>query len=128
MSGNAAVHQHGQLGRLAFVSATSLTTKDVPPFVVQQGVNAVGGVNVIGMRRAGFAPEQIDAVRRVYHIAFRQGLLIPDALARVEEGLGAVDVAREFVAFVCQSRRGSTGSAAGGRTMRDPTLAGCRPC
>lgn len=106
VSGNAAVHQFCRLGRLAFVSATSLTTKDVPPFIVQQGVNAVVGVNVVGMRRAGYTPEQIGAVRRVYHIVFRRGLLLPDALAQVEAELGAVDVVREFVGFVRESRRG----------------------
>lgn len=106
VSGNAAVHQFCRMGRLAFLSATSLTTKDVPPFVMQQGLNTVVGVNVVGMRRAGFPAETIDAVRRVYRVVFCQGLPTPDALARVEAEFGAVDVVREFVTFVRESRRG----------------------
>jgi len=106
VSGNAGVHQFCRLGRLSLLSGCSLTTKDVPPFVIQQGVNSVVGVNVVGMRRAGLAAWQIDAVRRLYHVVFRQGLILPDALDRVEEDYGEVDVVREFVAFVRASRRG----------------------
>jgi UDP-N-acetylglucosamine acyltransferase len=106
VSGNAGVHQFCRLGRLSLLSGCSLTTKDVPPFVIQQGVNAVCGVNVIGMRRAGLDAWQIDAVRRTFHVVFRQGLILPDALEQVEEDYGEVDVVREFVAFVRASRRG----------------------
>jgi UDP-N-acetylglucosamine acyltransferase len=106
VSGNAGVHQHCRLGRLALLSGGAITTKDVPPFVIQQGVNTVCGVNVIGMRRAGLAAWQIDAVRRTFHVVFRQGLILPDALLQVEEDYGEVDVVREFVAFVRASQRG----------------------
>jgi UDP-N-acetylglucosamine acyltransferase len=106
VSGNAGVHQFCQLGRLSLLSGCSLTTKDVPPFVIQQGINTVVGVNVIGMRRAGLAAWQIDAIRRTFHVVFRQGLTLPDALEQVEEDYGEVDVVREFVAFVRGSRRG----------------------
>jgi UDP-N-acetylglucosamine acyltransferase len=122
VSGNAAVHQFCQMGRLSLLSATSLTTKDVPPFVVQQGVNAVVGVNVVGMRRAGLAARQIDAVRRVFHIVFRRGLVLPDALEQVDAELGDVDVAREFVTFVRASQRGinRARSVGAGRTAAPP--------
>lgn len=106
VSGNSAVHQFCRMGRLSFLSATSMTTKDVPPFMVQQGVNDVVGVNVVGMRRAGHSRGEIDAARRVYHIVFRRGLSLPCALAEVEGELGGVGVAREFVEFVRQSSRG----------------------
>src|SRR5262249_27650676 len=99
-------HQFCRMGRWAFLSATSLTTKDVPPFMVQQGVNDVVGVNVVGMRRGGFSRGEIDAIRRVYHIVFRRGLSLPCALAEVEGELPGVGVACEFVDFVRQSTRG----------------------
>ena len=133
VSGNAGVHQFCRLGRLSLLSGCSLTTKDVPPFVIQQGVNAVVGVNVIGMRRAGLAGWQIEAVRRTFHVVFRQGLVLPDALDRVEEDFGEVDVVREFVAFVRASRRGinrlrwpvpGRETAPAPRATRDPVGAG----
>ena len=106
VSGNAAVHQFCRMGRLSFMGGGSITTKDVPPFVMQQGVNSVVGINVVGMRRAGLAEEQINSLRQVYHVVFLRGLSLPNALTRVEQELGHVDVVREFVTFVRQSQRG----------------------
>ncbi len=106
LSGNCAVHQFVRIGRLAMLSGCSATSKDIPPFVVQQGINSVVGVNVVGMRRAGLSAAQIDAVRRAFHVIWRQGLALPTALARVEQELGEVDVAAELVSFIRRSARG----------------------
>jgi UDP-N-acetylglucosamine acyltransferase len=106
VSGNAAVHQFVRIGRLALLSGVSASTKDIPPFCIQQRIDTVVGVNVVGMRRAGIRHEHIDAVRRAFRILFREGLIVPNALARVEQELGAVDVVRELVAFIRASKRG----------------------
>jgi UDP-N-acetylglucosamine acyltransferase len=113
ISGNAAVHQFCRLGRLSFLSGTSGTTKDIPPFIIQQNINHVVGVNIIGMRRAGLNSAQINAIRRVYHIMFLQHLSSPNALAIVEAELGHIDVVQEFVRFVRESKRGINGIAEG---------------
>lgn len=106
VSGNAAVHQFVRIGRLALLSGVSASTKDIPPFCIQQRIDTVVGVNVVGMRRAGISHAHIDAVRRAFHILFREGLVVPNALARVEQELGDVDVVRELVAFIRESKRG----------------------
>ncbi|MER3416872.1 MAG: acyl-ACP--UDP-N-acetylglucosamine O-acyltransferase [Gemmataceae bacterium] len=106
LSGNAVVHQFCRLGRLSMLSGTSATSKDVPPFIIQQDINQVVGINVVGMRRAGLSAEQIHAIRQVFHIVYLQGLSLPNALAQVEKELGHVDVVREFVEFVRASQRG----------------------
>jgi UDP-N-acetylglucosamine acyltransferase len=106
LSGNCAVHQFVRIGRLALLSGTSATTKDIPPFIIQQEIDTVVGVNVIGMRRAGISNDRINAVRQAFHILYRQGLVIPNALTRIEQDLGGVDVVAEFVAFIRQSPRG----------------------
>jgi UDP-N-acetylglucosamine acyltransferase len=106
ISGNSALHQFVKVGRLAFLSGISASTKDIPPFLIQQNINEVHGVNLVGMRRAGFTSPQIDAVRRLYHIVYLQGLAVPNALAEVMSELGHIDVAREFVQFVKNSKRG----------------------
>lgn len=110
VSGNSGVHQFCRLGRLAFMSGCTAATKDIPPFIIEQGFNVVVGVNIVGMRRAGFTSEQISAIRRVYHIVYLQGLTLPNALRQVESELGHVDVVREFVDFVRQSKRGINGT------------------
>lgn len=106
LSGNSAVHQFSRIGRLALLSGCSGATKDIPPFVMQRGFNLVVGVNIIGMRRAGLSGEQINGVRKAFHIIFRSRLTVPEALARVDEELGDIDSVRELADFLRGSGRG----------------------
>ena len=59
------------------------TTKDIPPFIIQQGIDTVAGINVVGMRRAGLSFAQIDAVREAFRVLFRANMVLPAALAPV---------------------------------------------
>jgi UDP-N-acetylglucosamine acyltransferase len=106
LAGNCAVHQFVRIGRLALLSGVSATTKDIPPFIMQQDINHVAGINVVGMRRAGMSTAHIDAVRRAFHIIFREGHLIPTALAHIEQELGTVPAVAELIAFIRRSTRG----------------------
>jgi UDP-N-acetylglucosamine acyltransferase len=106
LSGNSAVHQFCRVGRLALLSGCSASSKDVPPFVMQQRTNCVVGVNVVGMRRAGIANAHIDAVRRAFHLLYRSGLLLPQALEQAERELGHVPEVAELVAFIRTPGRG----------------------
>jgi UDP-N-acetylglucosamine acyltransferase len=106
LSGNCAIHQFVRIGKLALLSGLSSTTKDIPPYILQYGRDVVGGVNVVGMRRAGMPREDIDAVRRAFHILYRESLGVPAALARVEHELGAFAPVQEMLAFIRQSHRG----------------------
>jgi UDP-N-acetylglucosamine acyltransferase len=115
LSGNSAVHQFVRIGRLALLSGCSATTKDIPPFVIQQNIDTVVAVNVIGMRRAGMSNEQINAVRRAFRILFRDGLVLPAALAKLEQELGTIDVVAEMIAFLRRSTRGVNAMRSRGR-------------
>lgn len=106
LSGNCALHQFVRVGRLALLSGVSATTKDIPPFIVQQRINRVVGVNVVGMRRAGIPSANIDAVRRVFHLLYRSNLLLPAAMAQIERDLGQVAEVAEMLAFIRASSRG----------------------
>ena len=112
LSGNSAVHQFCRIGRLALLSGASGTSKDIPPFWVIQNVNRVCGVNVIGMRRAGVANAEIQAVRKVFRSIYVEKLLIPTALMRAEAEFGSLPAVRELIDFVRASRRGVAGPAA----------------
>jgi UDP-N-acetylglucosamine acyltransferase len=106
MSGNSAIHQFVRIGRLALLSGCSATTKDMPPFVVQQYIDTVVGINVVGMRRAGMSNTQINAVREAFRILFREGLSLPAAMTRLETELGAVDAVQEMIAFLAKCPKG----------------------
>jgi len=108
LSGNCAIHQFVRVGRLALLSGVSAATKDIPPFVIQQRINCVVGVNVVGMRRAGIPTEHIDAVRRAFHLLYREELALPQALARIEQEIGHYPEVAELVSFIRGSTRGVT--------------------
>ncbi len=112
LSGNSAVHQFCRIGRLALLSGCSATTKDMPPFAIQQEINNICGVNVVGMRRAGMTPAEIDGVRLAYRYLFRDGMVIPAAIERMEKDLGHLAPIHELITFIRQSKRGIN-------TMRD---------
>jgi UDP-N-acetylglucosamine acyltransferase len=100
LSGNTAVHQFVRIGRLAMISGCSATGKDIPPFVIQQGLDNVSGINVVGMKRAGMAREQINAVRTAFKVLFREGLVLPAAMAKMQRDLGAFDAVQEMLTFL----------------------------
>jgi UDP-N-acetylglucosamine acyltransferase len=106
LSGNCAIHQFCRVGRLALVAGCSATNKDTPPFVTLQGANCLVGINVVGMRRAGLSNDQINAVRRAFHLLFYDGVVGAQALVRVQAELGHVDVVAEMIDFIRNSPRG----------------------
>ncbi|HLW67362.1 MAG TPA: acyl-ACP--UDP-N-acetylglucosamine O-acyltransferase [Gemmataceae bacterium] len=106
LSGNCSVHQKGRVGRLALLSAAGTATKDLPPFAIQEGRNRLVGVNLVGMRRAGLNNAQIHAVQQAYRILLHSGLMMREAVARIEKELGHIDTAAEIVKFIRICKRG----------------------
>lgn len=110
ISGNSAVHQFCRVGRLALLSGASASSKDIPPFWIMQEINQVCGVNTVGMRRAGMASADIQAVRKAFAMIYHERLPIPAALMRIEAELGSFDAIRELLAFIRSSKRGICGA------------------
>jgi UDP-N-acetylglucosamine acyltransferase len=74
--------------------------------MIQQGINCVVGVNVIGMRRARMPAEQIQDVRRAYQVLYREGLPVPAALAKLAGEFSPAGAVGELLTFIRQSGRG----------------------
>lgn len=112
LSGNSAVHQFCRIGRGAFISGVSASSKDVPPFWVIRNVNDVRGLNLLGMKRAGVVPADRAAVRKAFRILYytRPAQPIPAALLRIEAELGHSALVREIVEFIRTSKRGISGA------------------
>jgi UDP-N-acetylglucosamine acyltransferase len=106
LSGHTAVQQRVRVGRLAMLGGMGATSKDLPPFVLQQGYNCVTGLNIVGLRRSGCAAEVIDALRQAFRIFYREGRALSAALEQIEHELGSVAEVAEFVAFIRQSKIG----------------------
>jgi len=107
LSGNTAVHQFCRVGRLAMIGGTTAITQDLPPFwMVQDGINRVRSVNLVGVRRAGIPVDQIQAIRKAFRLINRTELTITAALEQIEAEYGTVPVIREQIDFIRSSKRG----------------------
>jgi len=105
VSGNCVVHQFVRIGRLALLRGQSRTSRDVPPFCIMDGTHTVRAVNLVGLRRAGFSPASIRAIRNAFKVVFLRRRNLKTALAELEAGAMEPEV-RELVEFVRASTRG----------------------
>ena len=104
LGGGGVFHQHMRIGRLALTQGASGFSKDIPPFLIAAEINYVFGVNVIGLRRAGFSGRDRDEIKTAFKLVYTSGLNISQALekaATMEFGAPA----REFFAFVAEARK-----------------------
>lgn len=110
ISGNSAVHQFCRIGRLALLSGVSAVSQDIPPFWIMQRHNEVCGVNVIGMRRAGLPTADIQAVRHLFTLMYRQRLPLSVLLEQNSQLAEASPAAQEVLEFIRTSQRGIPGA------------------
>lgn len=110
LSGNSAVHQHCRVGRLALLSGISGATQDVPPFWIIRDFNVVCGINVIGMRRAGMAAADVQAVKAAFKLIYLDKPPITAAVEAMDGQFGHVEAVREVAAFIRASKRGIPGA------------------
>jgi UDP-N-acetylglucosamine acyltransferase len=105
ISGGVVIHQYSKIGRLAMIGGNSRVNNDVPPFFLYSDFNvAPKGLNLVGLRRAGFSKEEIGALKNAYRILYRSGLKLEEALAQME-ALGT-EHTRHLVRFIRGSKRG----------------------
>jgi UDP-N-acetylglucosamine acyltransferase len=103
----AGVHQFCRIGAHAMLGAGAIVLQDVPPYVMAQGYPAKpAGTNNEGLRRRGFAADDIAAVRRAYRTLYRAGLSLADARTALAEAATASPVVAPLVAFLAREGRG----------------------
>lgn len=86
LGGFTTVHQFCHLGAWSMSAANSAVFKDIPAYVMVAGNPASAhGMNFEGMRRRGFSPELLVALRRAYKVVYRQSLTLQEALKALEE-------------------------------------------
>mgnify|MGYP003326022747 CR=1 FL=1 len=107
IGGLAAVHQFCRIGRMSIIGGCSKVVQDVPPFMMADGNPAeTRTVNKVGLERNGIGAESQNALKGAYKILFREGLTIPNALARIEAELPGVPEIAHLVDFIRKSERG----------------------
>lgn len=103
----AAVHQFCHIGTSSFIGRATYISKDVLPYLMISGYDAATcGINLVGLRRRGFAPEKIETIKRAYKIIFRNGLVVAQA---VEELLKIAESGDELTAMITMLQNSKRG-------------------
>jgi UDP-N-acetylglucosamine acyltransferase len=106
LSGGVVVHQFSKIGRLAMIGGNTRVNSDVPPFFLYSGFNVEAkGLNIVGLKRAGYKASHVATLKKAYQLLYRAGLKLEDALVRIETEIPTPETLH-LVAFVRGSQRG----------------------
>ena len=112
LGGFTVVHQFCKLGAHSFTAMNSLLFADLPPYVMCQGQPAIArSMNFEGLKRRGFSPEQIQTVKAIYKILYRDGLTLEKSIQAIDalgstqpQGKEATALMSEFLRSVSPQR------------------------
>lgn len=98
------VHQFCRIGRNAMIGLSAKVVQDALPFCITDGnPGRARGLNLVGLRRNGFAADEIRALKEAYRLLYSQ-VPLEEALAIMKE-MNSAAVA-ELANFISASRRG----------------------
>jgi UDP-N-acetylglucosamine acyltransferase len=116
IGGLTGVHQFTRLGEYSYLGGLSGVSKDVPPYVIMTGTRndmRVSGINRIGLRRAGFAIEDIKKLSQAFKIIFKSPeLLLQEALTKTLDEIPDCEPVAKMVNFFKTSNRSVVRAAA----------------
>ena len=101
------IHQFCRIGDYAMVGGASAVDKDIPPYTRAAKNHALlYGLNIVGLRRRGFKPEQIKIIKEAYRILFRKSATLQEGIKEVEEKLPKTPEIENLLEFVKTTKRG----------------------
>ncbi len=108
ISGNCAIHQHVHIGTLAMVGGLTRANADIPPYSLTYGFDALySGLNLVGLRRAGFPSAVMQKVKSFYQLYYqhtpRKSLEILKEIKNKKEFIQEEEV---IYNFIIESKRG----------------------
>ncbi|MDR1311723.1 MAG: acyl-ACP--UDP-N-acetylglucosamine O-acyltransferase [Burkholderiaceae bacterium] len=113
LGGMTTIHQFCRIGAHAMTGAATRLSQDIPPFVLVSGSPATAyGINAEGLRRRGFTPEQIAAIRKAYRTLYKSEMSLEDAKAALAQdessaaSAGAAEYVHLFRSFLDTATRG----------------------
>ena len=114
IGGYGGVHQFCRVGAHAMLSAMAKLVQDLPPYFIADGTPAeVRAINRVGLERSGFTPQQLERVKQIHRILYRDGLNRSQALEKLASHADAAS--DEFQRVLTFAQKSERGLAPGGR-------------
>lgn len=107
LGGGAMFHQFCRVGESAMIGGAAEISRDIPPYTLVSGRDAIIGLNIVGLRRRGFKRDVIDQIKRAFQAVDKPtGDLRSMAAAALERGEFEGAEARVYLEFFAGGRRG----------------------
>lgn len=107
IGGLTGARQFVRIGAHTYIAGHTVIRKDVPPYVkAAREPMSYMGLNIVGLQRRGFLPEQIQTISEVYHIMFIQNHSMSKAVDLINEKLPDSVLKKEILQFVENSKNG----------------------
>jgi UDP-N-acetylglucosamine acyltransferase len=105
-SGYSGAHQFCRIGSHAFLAMGTHLNGDLPPFMLA-GVEygRPRGINSEGLKRRGFSPERIAAIKRAYKTIYTSGLTLEEARAELTRAAVDAPDVKEMLDFLNSGQR-----------------------
>jgi UDP-N-acetylglucosamine acyltransferase len=106
VGGLVAIHQFTRIGESALLAGGAMVSQDVPPYCTATGDRAhLHGLNLIGLKRRGFSPDEIATLKKAYRTLFAEGLSLKEALIRLQDDCPSSPTVTRLVKFIAASQR-----------------------
>ena len=108
LGGFTGVHQFCQIGAHVMTAISTVVYKDIPPYVLAAGSDGAkpSGINSEGLKRRGFSPEAISAVKQAYKTLFRNGLTLEQARVELLDQAQTHPEVQPILDFLASATRG----------------------
>ena len=102
------IHQFCHVGGHVMIQGGSGCSKDIPPYIIGGRHPLVyAGLNIVGLRRRGFAEDTIEAIHNAYRTLYQNGLNVSHAIAALKEDpISKYPEVQYIIRFVESSERG----------------------
>lgn len=101
VAGGSGIHQFTRIGHHAYVGGLAAVEGDVIPFGMVLGNRAyLSGLNVIGMKRAGFDRHAIRNVRKAYRMLFSDDLTFKENMDEVQAEFPEDPLVQDLMGFI----------------------------
>src|SRR5688500_5414937 len=99
--------QFARIGAHTYIAGQTVIRKDVPPYVkAAREPMSYMGLNIVGLQRRKFLPEQIKTISEIYHIMFIQNRTTSKAISVIEDTIAPGEFKDEILKFVQSSKSG----------------------
>ena len=101
IAGGSGIHQFTRIGHHAHIGGLAAVEGDVIPFGMVLGNRAyLSGLNVIGMKRAGFNRDAVRNVRRAYRMLFSDDLTFRENFDEVQSEYPDDPLVQDLLGFI----------------------------